>query len=292
MHSPSPPTTDKPTEETDIVVTLGSRRFRVIRRWGTLPEAVCLGEMSKLAVDSRGDVYVFQRIDPPVVVFDREGQYARSFGSGQIADAHGIFISADDRVWLVDRGQHRIVVCDRQGDVLFTVGECGVARFQAPFNHPTDVAVAANGDFYVSDGYGNTMVHWFDADGGHRKSWGAPGDGPGQFVTPHGIAVLADGRVIVGDRENNRIQVFSAEGDYLSEWDGVYKPMDIYVDGGGLIHVTDQIPRLSLLTDDGTIIGRCMPAPKEGHGVRGDTDGTLYIAETVYDYVVKLAPID
>jgi len=278
-------------EETGIIVTLGSRRYRIVRHWGTLPEGMRLGEMSKLAVDSQGDVYVFQRIDPPIVVFDREGRYARSFGEGRIADAHGIFITPDDRIWLVDRGHHQIVVCNRQGELLFTVGERGQARFQAPFNHPTDVAVAANGDFYVSDGYGNSMVHWFGPEGEHKRSWGGPGDAPGQFVTPHGIWVLADGRVIVGDRENNRIQVFSPEGQYLTGWHDFYKPMDIYVDAEGLIYVADQVPRLTVLTDDGTIIGRCMPTPKEGHGVCGDSKANLYVAETVYDYVVKLEHI-
>ncbi|MDX9862184.1 MAG: peptidyl-alpha-hydroxyglycine alpha-amidating lyase family protein [Rhodospirillales bacterium] len=275
-------------EATEIIVALGPHRYRTIRRWGNLPEGSKLREMSKLAVDSQGDVYVYQRTDPPVVVFDREGRYARSFGKGLVADPHGIFISPDDRVWLVDRGGHQVLICDRLGNLLFTVGERHHANFQAPFNHPADVAVAANGDFYVADGYGNSMVHWFGPEGELRKSWGRPGQGPGQFVTPHGIGVLIDGRVIVGDRENNRIQVFSPEGDYLTEWHDLYKPMDIYVDPRGLIYVSDQVPRLTMLTAEGEVVGRCMATPKEGHGVRGDPQGNFYIAETVYDYVIKL----
>lgn len=275
-------------DATEIIVTLGPHRYRAIRRWGVLPEGLRLKEMSKLAVDSQGDVYVYQRIDPPVVVFDRDGRYARFFGKGQIADPHGIFITPDDRIWLVDRGGHQVLVYDRSGNLLFAIGKRHHPNFQAPFNHPADVAVAANGDFYVADGYGNSMVHWFGPEGEFRKSWGRPGQGPGQFVTPHGIGVLVDGRVIVGDRENNRIQVFGPQGDYLTEWRDLYKPMDIYVDAQGMVYVADQVPRLTMLTADGEVVGRCMPTPKEGHGVRGDSRGNLYIAETVYDYVIKL----
>jgi len=94
--------------------------------------------------------------------------------------------------------------------------------------------------------------------------------------------------VIVGDRENNRIQVFDREGNYLTEWSDLYKPMDIYVDTEGFVYVADQVPRISMLTYNGALVGRCMATPKEGHGVRGDARGNLYVAETVYDYIVKL----
>ena len=288
MHKPTGPSGEAAADTPDIKVALGSQRYRVIRRWGTLPDGIRLGEMSKLAVNARGEVYVYQRIDPPVVVFDADGSYVRSFGQGLIADAHGIFITPDGRVWLVDRGGHQIMVFDDQGELLFTVGNRDDPGFQVPFNHPTDVAVTASGEFYVSDGYGNSLVHWFAADGTLRGSWGGPGFGPGQFITPHGIAVLPDGRVLVGDRENNRIQVFTPEGNFLAEWRDLYKPMDIHVDTEGTVYVTDQIPRLSSFDADGTLTGRCMPAPKEGHGVSGDAAGNLFIAETVYDYVVKL----
>ncbi|MBI4184143.1 MAG: peptidase [Proteobacteria bacterium] len=275
----------------EITVALGPRRYRLTRGWGRLPKGLRLGQMSKVAADSKGNVYVFQRIDPPVVVFDRNGDYLRSWGQGMIADGHGIFIAPDDRVWLVDRGGHQVMVFDPEGRLLFTVGDRQRPRLQAPFNHPTDVAVAPNGDFYVSDGYANSMVHWFSADGTLRRSWGGPGSGPGKFTTPHGIWVLADGRVLVGDRENNRIQIFDPEGGYLTEWRDLYKPMDVFADRDGIVYVADQIPRTTALTADGTVVGRCMPVPKEGHGIRGDAEGNIYVAETVYDYVARLEPI-
>jgi peptidylglycine monooxygenase len=275
----------------DMTVALGERRYRVERHWGTLPKGMRLGRISKIAASPGGEVYVFQRIDPPVVVFDREGRHLRSWGQGMIADGHGIIVTDDERVLLVDRGGHQVMAFTPEGELLFTIGQRHHPRYQAPFNHPTDVAIAPNGDLYVSDGYGNSMVHWFSPDGGLRRSWGGPGGAPGKFTTPHGIWVLSDGRVLVGDRENNRIQVFTGEGEYLTEWVDHYKPMDIYVDSAGRIHVVDQIPRLTVLKDDGAVIGRCMPVPREGHGISGDAEGNLFIVETAYDYVVRLAPI-
>ena len=276
---------------TAITVGLGERRYLVERPWGVVPDGMRLGQFSKIAVAPGGEVYLFQRFDPPVVVFDRDGNVVRSWGEGMIADGHGILVTDDDRVLLVDRGGHQVMAFTPSGELLFTIGERHHPRYQAPFNHPTDVAVAPNGDLYVSDGYGNARVHWFSPDGTLKRSWGEPGRGPGQFMTPHGIWVLSDGRVLVGDRENDRVQVFDAEGEYLTAWDQLYRPMDLYVDREGLIHVVDQIPRLTVLTDDGTIVGRCMAVPKEGHGISGDGDGNLFLVDTVYDEMIKLARI-
>ena len=276
---------------TAITVGLGERRYLVERPWGTVPDGIRLGQLSKIAVAPGGEVYLFQRFDPPVIVFDRDGNVVRSWGEGMIADGHGILVTDDERVLLVDRGGHQVMAFTPEGELLFAIGERHHPRYQAPFNHPTDVAVAPNGDLYVSDGYGNARVHRFSPDGTLKRSWGEPGRGPGQFMTPHGIWVLSDGRVLVGDRENDRVQVFDAEGGYLTAWDQLYKPMDLYVDREGLVHVADQIPRVTVLTDDGAIVGRCMAVPKEGHGISGDRDGNLFLVDTVYDEVVKLARI-
>ena len=238
----------------EITVALGERRYRLERHWGTVPKGIRLGDMSKVAVAPNGEVYLFQRLEPPIVV-----------------------------VLQFRRSEHHL---------SFTLGERHRPGLQTPFNHPTDVAIAPNGDLYVSDGYGNSMVHQFSPEAKLKRSWGGPGSAPGQFTTPHGIWVLADGRVLVGDRENNRIQVFDGEGNYLTQWDDLYQPMDIHVDRDGVVYVVDQIPRLTALRDDGTVIGRCMAVPKEGHGISGDLEGNLFIADTMYDYIVKLVRIN
>jgi len=196
-----------------------------------------------------------------------------------LADPHGIFITPDDRIFLTDRDAHQILIYDTDGKQRGSIGERHHARFGAPFNHPTDVAVAANGDIYVSDGYGNAHVHWFSADGTHKKTWGGVGTGPGLFSTPHGIWVTRDNKVLVGDRENNRIQVFSADGAYLSEWGDLYHPMDIWGDADGTIYVTDQAPRIVAFSPRGEIIGRCKVVATWSHGLWGDAAGNLYCSE-------------
>ena len=121
-------------------------------------------------------------------------------------------------------------------------------RLQAPFNHPADACVAPSGEIYVADGYGNSSVHRFSADGEYISSFGSPGRGPGQFVVPHSIRVSRDGRVYVADRENHRVQVFTSEGEFLAEWTDFKCPMGVHIDADQVVYVTDQIPRISLYT--------------------------------------------
>lgn len=263
---------------TELVVRMGKYSYAVERPWGDLPHGMQVSCVSDVAVDSLDRVYLFQRSDPPVIVFDSGGAFLRSWGSGLVADPHGIFCS-DERVFLVDRDAHQIQKYDREGNLELVIGDRHHPSFQAPFNAPTDVALAPNGDIYVADGYGNSNVHWFSPEGKLRRSWGKPGRGPGEFTTPHAVRVHSDGRVLVADRENNRVQVFTSEGDYLDEWNDLYRPMDIAVDADGMVYVTDQIPRLSLFSSDGVLVGRCRPCLYIAHGVFGDSQGNLFLAE-------------
>jgi peptidylglycine monooxygenase len=273
-------------------VALGEAVYRVERPFGTLPPTVKIGMISKCAVDAEGRLFICQRSDPPIIVFDRDGAFVHSFGDGLITDSHGIAITPDQRVLVVDRDGHQVLCFDQQGKQLFALGD-REPHFQAPFNHPTDVAQAPSGDIYVSDGYGNTMVHRFSADGRLKHSWGEPGSGPGQFTTPHGIKVLGDGRVLVGDRENNRVQVFDADGSYLSEWRGFFHPMEIHVDPRrDRVYVSDQIPRVHALSTDGQLVGACKPVIAQGHGMSGDTEGNLYFVETRVPVITKLVPLN
>ena len=278
---------------TDLIVGLRDRHYRVERPWGETPPGINVDVVSQVAVDSRDNVYVAQRIDPPIVVFDSGGNYLRSWGAGVIADAHGIFITSDDLVLVVDRDAHQVLGFSPEGELSLELGARHSPRYQQPFNHPCDVAVAADGEIYVCDGYGNSAVHRFAADGSWIATWGEPGAGPGQFTTPHAIWVTFDDRVLVADRENNRIQVFDRAGSYLTEWGDHYHPMDIYVDAEGLIYVTDQIPRLSQLDADGNLLGRCRPVLNGAHGVWGDSRGNLYLAESApQNRLTKLNVLD
>jgi hypothetical protein len=278
---------------TSLVVGLGEELFSVERPWGELPSDIRLSDVSDVAVDSHDRVYVFQRTNPPVVIFNSDGSFSAAWGAGQLADAHGIFITPDDRVLLCDRDAHQVLCYDVHGTLLMTLGQRHRPRFQAPFNHPADAATALNGDIFVADGYANSTVHRFSADGVWQQTWGMPGSGPGTFTTPHAVRVHPDGRILVADRENDRVQIFARDGEYLTEWRDFYHPMDLFIDALGRVFVTDQIPRLSLLDAGGTLIGRCRPVLYQPHGVFGDSHGNLYIAEPApMDRVTKLTRIN
>jgi DNA-binding beta-propeller fold protein YncE len=280
-----------PHEPEALYVTVADTRYRVDRPWGTLPDGIALENPGHVAVDSNDNVYVYQRSNPPVIVFGPDGTYLRSWGDGQLVDAHGIFITSDDRVWLVDRDAHQVLCFDTQGNLEMTLGERGYPWFQQPFNHPTGVAVAVDGDIYVTDGYANARVHRFSSNGEHILSWGEPGRGTGEFRTPHAVLIDRRNRVLVLDRDNDRIQIFTRDGEYITEWPDFVRPMDIHQDTAGLIYVSDQVPRMSVLDDDGNLIDRCRPVLTAAHGISGDSRGNIFLAELTPRYqVTRLTP--
>ena len=132
---------------------------------------------------------------------------------------HGLNVDKDDNIWLTDVALQQVFKLSPDGSVLMTLGERGVkGNDSLHFNMPTDVAVASDGSFYVSDGYGNSRVVKLSADGHFLFEWGTKGSQPGQLQTPHGIDIDANGNVFVADRENNRIQKFDANGKFIAEW--------------------------------------------------------------------------
>ena len=164
-----------------------------------------------------------------------------------LAEPHYINAAPDGSILVADRDAHQVLRFDGNGKLLQALGKRHWPSLDAPFNHPTAAAQAADGEIYVADGYGNSSVHRFAADGTLIATWGGPGAGPGAFTTPHAIWVDRFGKVLVGDRENNRVQVFDRTGAFLAEWGDFYHPMQIWVDDRDLVFVTDQIPRISLL---------------------------------------------
>ncbi|NQW11297.1 MAG: peptidase [Alphaproteobacteria bacterium] len=278
-----------------IFTTLGDRRYRIERGWARLPDRMNWGMVSQIAAASDGRLFVLQRADPPVLVFGPDGAFAGGLMDGRIVDGHAIHIdrrpNGTERLFIVDRDAHEIVCADLDGDVLFTLGTRHVPAFEAPFNSPTDVAVAEDGEIYISDGYGNTRVHRFSADGEHLGSWGALGTEPGAFITPHAITIDPEDRVLVADRENNRVQVFNREGGVLAIWEGMHKPMDVVVDDRGLVLVSDQVPRIHALRLDGSIAGRGRAAINGAHGLSVAPDGAIYLAELAPETVTRLTPV-
>ena len=217
--------------------------YEVLEGWERLPEGWSFVEVAGVAVDSRDRVYVFNRGDHPVIVFDKEGKFLDAWGEDVFTNAHGIFIDRNDHVYCADNFDHTVRKFTTDGELLMTLGEAGqaadtgfkigespVRRAGGPFNMVTNVAVAGNGDMYIADGYGNARVHRFTAAGELVASWGTPGSEPGEFNLPHAIAVDRSGRVFVADRENSRIQIFDGDGNLLRIWDWVNRPDDLFID--------------------------------------------------------------
>jgi DNA-binding beta-propeller fold protein YncE len=275
-----------------LVVALGARRYRVERPWGDLPD----GPVTDVTVDSRGHIYVALRWDPiadttspRIVELAPDGRRLATWGGGMIDDTHMLACGPGDTLYIVDRDAHELIVCRRDGERIGGLGKRHAPL--EPFNHPTDIAIAPGGDIYVSDGYAGNRVHRFRSDGALVQSWGELGSGPGEFLTPHAIWVMRDGRVVVADRENNRLQVFTPDGAHLATWTGFFKPMDIWGDEQDNLYVTDQIPTLTMLAADGRCIGRCRPVLNGAHGLWGDTRGNLYLAEVNPSRITRLSPV-
>ena len=278
------------------MTTVGTSKYtyELIQDWARLPEGETFGMMSAVATDSQDRVYAFQRKDPPVLVFDQDGNYLSSWGISAITDPHGFNI-ANDIVYITDRSDSVAMTFTLDGKPLQVLGHRGVhsdtgcekvgalvPRAAGPFNYPTELVSAPSGDLYVSDGYRNSRVHRFSSDGRLKASWGEPGKtGPNQFHLPHSILVDQDGQVYVCDRENNRIQVFSANGQYITMWTDLLRPTDISVDKDGVFYIsqlgTDELPpRVSVLDKQGNVLA-CWDSRK-AHGLWVDPRGDIYLA--------------
>ena len=266
----------------------GDYTYEVHRPWGRLPSGWEFGLVSHVAVDSEDRLYVYQRGDPPLIIFDSEGEFVGSWGADLIIDAHGIFISPQDHVYLVNRDAHQILKCTPEGQLLMALGTHETPSLQGPFNHPADVAVSQTGDIYIADGYANARVHKFSADGRLLLSWGSLGREPGQFIAPHGIWVDGNQRVYVADRENGRVQAFTTDGEFVGQWEHFFRPTDVYVDTDGAIYITDLVPSLTILDRQGNMLARGRPVLNTAHGIWGDSHGHLYIAEGQERRVTKL----
>jgi hypothetical protein len=202
-----------------------ARTWAVEPRWPERPRGLVWGHVPGIAVDARDNVYVFTRAEPPVQVYDAAGKYQRGWGTGHIKNAHHIKIDGEGNVWITDIGHHVVEKYTPEGKLLLSLGTRGTAgRDRTHFNRPTDVAVTADGDIYVSDGYGNARVVHFTKDGQYVNEWGELGSGPGQFSIPHAIAADSKGRIYVADRNNARVQVFDRKGKLLDTWGDLIIP--------------------------------------------------------------------
>ena len=280
------------------MTTVGAGKFTytLIQDWGKLPAGQSFGTVSAIATDSQDRVYAFQRTDPPVLVFDRDGNYLSSWGNGNFVSPHGLFIK-DDIVYVTDREGSTAMKYTLDGKPLQVIGEHGVysdtgteetgvvvPRAAGPFNFITEMVPHPSGDLYISDGYRNARVHRFTADGRLVSSWGEPGKGgANQFHLPHSLVVGQDGRIYLCDRENSRVQVFSPEGEYITMWTDMNRPLDISQDSEGNFVISerpegDKPPQISVLDGEGKVLAR-WPS-RSAHGSWVDAHGDIYLALT------------
>ena len=278
----------------------GQLEYEVVEGWGKLPEGWQWGQVGGVAVDSHDEVHVFTRSEHPLMVFDTEGNFLRSWGEGILTDAHGICIGPDDSIYLVDRSPQVAMKFTHDGELLFTMGnrdqpsDTGytddnrtVLYAGPPFHHPTDLSLTPEGDMYISDGYRNCRVHKFSQDGQLLASWGEPGDGPGQFQLVHSVWQHKD-RLYVADRQNNRLQVFTLDGRHLAIWPGFLQPCKIFIDSDDIVYVAELGDRVSVLDLQGDVLARWGNERSHDpglfwgpHGIWTDSKGDLYVAEVL-----------
>lgn len=309
----------------DMKIDAGERQYELVEGWGQLPEGWIWGQVAAAATDSEDNVHVFARTEHPYMVFDKTGKLVDHWGEGVFGVAHGLCITPDDAVFFVEHQGHVILKFDKTGRHRLTMGTRdhpsdtgyteeirepadiprvdatpminGVAHSAGPFNQPTDLTVAPGGEIYVSDGYRNARVHKFAPDGTLLQSWGEPGnakelrdtkDAPNRFHTPHGIWEHG-GRVFVSDRENNRIQIFTPDGEYLDMWTGFGRPTKIYVDPDEeIMYVSELEDRVSIVDLEGNVVGRFGsersndPGKFWGpHCIWKDGEEALYVSEVL-----------
>jgi DNA-binding beta-propeller fold protein YncE len=297
-------------------------RYKPVVGWAKMPAGLSWPDVAGVATDSRDRVYVFNRGEQPMAVFERNGNFLKTWGKGVFVRPHGLFIGPDDSLYCTDDGDHTVRKFTPDGKLLLTLGTSGkpsdtgatsmdyrsIRRAGPPFHYPTNLALGPKGEMYVSDGYGNARIHQFSPEGRLLFSWGEPGSGPAQFHVPHGIAVDNQGTVYVADRENSRIQLFSAKGEFLKEWTDVVRPCQIYIDAANAVFVAelgfhagrwpgtpeptanDSGGRVSIFDRAGKLQvrwggGRNPCAPGDffaPHDICVDSKGDIYVGEVVW----------
>src|SRR5215469_12591549 len=280
---------------TDTIIGTGSYRYRFQRDWAKPPRWWNFGETNqpgpprtsvKGATAANGDAYVLSRSAHPVMVFDPEGNFITSWGEGEFSSfVHGLTMDRAGKIWIADSGLHTVTEHRPDGTLLRTLGMRSAAAptlYGKPFNMPTGTAFTANGDVFVSDGYGNRRVHCFSPEGELKHSWGEPGDGPGQFALVHFISADANDQLYVCDRENHRIQLFAPTGEVLAVWTGFTMPSDLAF-GREAIYVAGA-DGVSIWTRDRRKLAQFGPdEPHTGafnvHGIWLDADENIYLAQ-------------
>ncbi len=290
-------------------ITIPDGSYRMVEGWAELPEGVPIwGQTIGVEYDPAGYVWAFHRCfanncvgpranTPAMLKLDLDGKVVDQWGEGLFVWPHGSFLDADGNLWTTDaQGRegigHQVWKFSPDGEVLMTLGQPGVAGDgEDTFNGPADVVVGDNGDIFVADGHGNNRVVKLSAAGDFIMQWGQAGTGPGEFDEPHSIALDSQGRLFVGDRVNQRIQIFDQSGTYLDEWPDIMAS-GIHITADDLVFVADyQLQNGIVIANaaDLSPIGFIPEALPEGVAV--GPDGSVYVGEVIFQHMKKFERI-
>jgi DNA-binding beta-propeller fold protein YncE len=266
----------------------GKYTYELVENWAKLPAGTSFLDVGGISIDAQDRVFILNRSEHPVMVFDREGNFLSTWGEGQFKRAHGSGVDPDGSIWVTDDENHTVRKFTPEGKLLMTLGNEGqpsdtgyvqkwinffwslntITRGGPPFNRPTGVAVSASGEIYVADGYGNARVHKFSPDGELLLSWGGP-----------------------GYRTSERIQIFDSQGKFLDQWEDVFRPTDVFIDDDGAVYVPELCLRVSIFNQDGKLLARweeeeatdinkvMFVAP---HAIAVDSHGDIYTGDVAW----------
>ncbi len=270
--------------------------------WAQLP-GITLDRVVGVGVDSRRRIYVAHRGDRPLLRLHADGTLDCEIGGEHhqrkmaydlrgpvpipIAERiwlHGLHVDPWDNVWITDVSRHLVMKFSPEGQLLLTLGVDGVSGCdERHFFQPTHVCGLPSGEFFVTDGYGNSRIAKFSAEGRFLFAWGCRGTADGEFHTPHVITAGPDGLLYMTDRENDRIQVFRPDGTHVATWpdlhsvDGLYAAPDGFIYGSaGIDNAVIRFDRSGRILDCWTIPGVLLYP----HAIAVDQDGAIYLAET------------
>jgi DNA-binding beta-propeller fold protein YncE len=277
--------------------------------WGRMPAGRTWGSPTGVKVDIDGrSLWVLERCGDyngpgcaesdldPVLLFDSSGRLVRSFGGGMFVFPHGLAIDHEGNVWVTDgRGAegkgHVVVKFSREGEVLLTLGQMGVAgESPTTLNRPSDVAIARNGNIFVADGHTgmdtNMRIVKYAPDGTFIKEWGRKGSAPGELNGAHGLAMDSQGRLFVADRENNRVQIFDQDGNFVDAWTQFGTPSGLFITPDDVLYVADYGAGIRIGSARDGRVTRFIAAPnwetesvRVGESVTVDASGVIYAGE-------------
>lgn len=304
----------------------GQVKYELVKNWPEQNKYYNLGQPTGIGVDTNDNLFVFHRAgriwtEPfpdslisqnTIIELDHaSGKLINAWGANYFIMPHGLTIDKNNNVWVTDVGLHQIFKFSHDGKLLMTLGVSKVpGNDSLHFNLPTDIAVADDGTFYVSDGYGNSRIIKFSSTGNYIKAWGSYGNKPGEFNIPHGITIDQDNTIYVADRQNNRVQVFDTSGNFLKELkndEQVEQLPSMAIDNKGQLFAIDYDPSKNM---DSSIKGSTVFAFDSSkharnhfgatgtakrtaswfHDIAIDSKGNIYIGDIMSLKVLKFKP--